>query len=117
MSNDAATVKRVLIVEDDAVFRVSLRATLTAQGYVVVAVESGEAAEAVLEHEVIDVVLSDLRLPGMTGAALAARHPDRPFVLMTGWPASDGFEHSLPSSVLASLVKPLDVPQLLVVLR
>src|SRR5262249_8845272 len=67
MSPDATTVKRVLIVEDDDVFRVSLRATLAAQGYAVLAVDTAEAAETVLEREAVDVVLSDLRLPGMTG--------------------------------------------------
>jgi hypothetical protein len=36
---------RVLIVEDDAVFRLPLRATLAAVGYTVIAVDSAEAAE------------------------------------------------------------------------
>jgi two-component system response regulator GlrR len=78
----APAATRVLIVEDDVVFRVPLRATLAAEGYAVVAVESAEAAEAVLAREDVDVVLSDLRLPGLDGATLAARHPRIPFVVM-----------------------------------
>ena len=109
---------RVLIVEDDAVFRVPLRAALAAEGYAVVAVDSAEAAEAVLGREAVDVVLSDLGLPDMDGAALATRHPGIPFVLITGSPPDHGPDAAaLPPSVKARLVKPFDVPRLVVVLR
>ena len=108
---------RVLIVEDDTVFRVPLRAALVAEGYAVVAAVSAEAAETALEHEPADVVLSDLNLPGMNGAALAARHPEIPFVLITGSPPDHTPDAALPPSVMARLVKPFDVPHLLVVLR
>jgi CheY-like chemotaxis protein len=108
---------RVLIVEDDAVFRAPLRAALAAEGYAVVAVDSAEAAEIVLDHQVIDVVLSDLGLPDMDGTALAARHPGIPFVLITGSPPDRTPRAPLPPSVRARLVKPFDVPHLLVVLR
>jgi two-component system, response regulator FlrC len=113
----APAARRVLIVEDDAVFRVPLRATLAAEGYAVVAVESAEAAETVLENEAVDVVISDLNLPDMNGAALAARHPGIPFVLMTGSPPDHSPEAALAASVTARLAKPFDVPQLLTVLR
>ena len=108
---------RVLIVEDDAVFRIPLRAALAAEGYAVVAVDSAEAAETALDHEAVDVVLSDLRLPDMDGAVLAARHPRIPFVLITGSPADHTPAAALPPSVRARLVKPFDVPHLLVALR
>ena len=113
----ASAATRVLIVEDDAVFRIPLRAALAAAGYVVVAVDSAEAAETVLLHEVVDVVLSDLGLPAMDGAALAARHPGVPFVLITGSPPDPASDAALPPSVRARLVKPLDVPRLVAVLR
>ena len=113
----ASAAARVLIVEDDAVFRGPLRAALAVEGYAVVAVDSAEAAESVLDHESVDIVLSDLGLPGMDGAALAARHPGIPFVLLTGSPSDHPPEAALPPSVTARLVKPFDVPHLLVVLR
>ena len=113
----ASGATRVLIVDDDTVFRIPLRAALVAEGYAVVAVDSAEAAETVLDHEVIDVVLSDLGLPDMDGTALAARHPGIPFVLITGSPADDAPGAALPPSVRARLIKPFDVPHLLVVLR
>jgi two-component system chemotaxis response regulator CheY len=114
---NASGATRVLIVEDDAVFRVPLRAALAAEGYAVVAVGSAEAAETVLDHEAIDVVLSDQGLPDMDGTALAARHPGTPFVLITGSPPDHTPGTALPPSVRGRLVKPFDVPHLLVVLR
>jgi CheY-like chemotaxis protein len=113
----APAVTRVLIVEDDTVFRVPLRAALGAQGYAVLVVDSAEAAEVVLDHEAIDVVLSDLGLPGVDGATLAARNARIPFVLMTGLPLDHALRAALPPSVVACLVKPFDVPYLLGVLR
>ncbi len=113
----ASGATRVLIVEDDAVFRVPLRATLAAEGYAVVAVDSAEAAETVLDHEAIDVVLSDFGLPDMDGTALASRHPGIPFVLMTGSPPDHTPGAALPPSVRARLVKPFDVAHLFVALR
>jgi DNA-binding NtrC family response regulator len=113
----APPVARVLIVEDDTVFRVPLQAALASQGYAVVVVDSAEAAETVLDHEAIDVVLSDLGLPGVDGATLAARHAGIPFVLMTGSPPDHAPRAALPPSVVACLVKPFDVPHLLGVLR
>jgi two-component system, NtrC family, response regulator GlrR len=118
VSPPAPTATRVLIVEDDEVFRVPLRAALAAEGYSVVAVDSAEAAETVLGREAVDVVLSDLGLPDMDGAALATRHPGIPFVLITGSPPDHCPDAAaLPPSVKARLVKPFDVPDLVVVLR
>jgi two-component system C4-dicarboxylate transport response regulator DctD len=107
---------RVLLVEDDPVFRIPLRAVLTAQGFEVRMAESAEAAEDLLASEPVDIVLSDLGLPGMDGVTLASRHPDTPFVLMTGSPPAETAA-TLPPAVRARLGKPLDVPHLLAVLH
>jgi CheY-like chemotaxis protein len=65
---------RILLIDDDELSRAVLEVHLTEAGFTVVAVESGEAALALLEGENpprIDAVLSDLRMPGLCGAALA----------------------------------------------
>jgi AmiR/NasT family two-component response regulator len=54
----------------------------------------------------------------MDGATLASRHPDTPFVLMTGSPPAElPASEVLPPTVRARLVKPLDVTHLLALLR
>jgi DNA-binding response OmpR family regulator len=106
---------RVLLVEDDPVFRNPLRVVLAAHGFDVRIAESAEAAEVLLAGEPVDIVLSDLGLPGMDGATLASRHPATPFVLMTGSPSTEPTA-ALPPAVRARFLKPLDVPRLLAVL-
>ena len=101
---------RVLLVEDSPVFRVPLRAALTAAGFEVLPAESAEAAEQMMEGEAVDVVLADVGLPGMDGLALARRHPRTAFLLMTGSAVAPG---PLPPAVRAWLRKPLEMPQLL----
>lgn len=110
---------RVLVVEDDSIFRLPLCAVLTAAGFDVRSAASAEAAEDLLADEPVDVVLSDVGLPGMDGVTLASRHSGTPFVLMTGSLPLDPVTAAapLPPAVRARLVKPLDVPHLLTVLH
>jgi DNA-binding NtrC family response regulator len=105
---------RILVVEDDPVFRIPLCAVLAAAGFEVRSASTAETAEDLLAREPVEVVLSDVGLPCMDGATLASRHPDTPFVLMTGsLPAST----ALPPTVRACLVKPLDVEHLVALLH
>jgi two-component system, OmpR family, response regulator len=109
---------RVLVVEDDPIFRIPLCAVLLTAGFDVCSAESAEAAEDLLAREQVDVVLSDVGLPRMDGATLASRHSGTPFVLMTGSPTeSPASVATLPPTVRARLVKPLDVSRLLSVLH
>jgi CheY-like chemotaxis protein/HPt (histidine-containing phosphotransfer) domain-containing protein len=63
---------RVLIVDDDAVMTELLLAVFGLEGHEPVTAESGEAALTLLQTTPFDVVLTDLQLPGLHGAALAA---------------------------------------------
>jgi CheY-like chemotaxis protein len=105
---------RILVVEDDRTFRIPLRAALAAGGFTVLVADSAEAAEQVMALEAVDVVLSDVGLPGMDGHTLAERHPDVPFVLMTGSPPADVRP---PGEVRVCLGKPFEIPHLLSILR
>jgi DNA-binding response OmpR family regulator len=100
---------RVLIVEDNPLFRIPLRATLARQGFDVQAVDSAESAEAVLAREPVDVVLTDIGLPGVDGVTLATRYPDVPFVFMTGSPP--------PEPGPPRLLKPFEPAEAVAVLR
>jgi PAS domain S-box-containing protein len=80
----------VLVVEDDALVRAALAATLRDLGYGTVEAQDADAALAVLESgAAVDVVLTDLTMPGsMDGLGFAriarARRPGLPVVLITG---------------------------------
>ena len=60
---------RILLVDDEVVFTRNMSKLLTARGYLVHAVNSGDAAIQALDREDFDVVVLDLKMPGMDGIA------------------------------------------------
>ncbi len=79
---------RVLVVDDEAVIRTTLLRMLQKHGYRCSAADNVDAALAVLAHEPVDLVLSDIQMPGKSGVdlvrALADRIPDTAVVMVTG---------------------------------
>lgn len=63
----AVTGLRVLVVDDEPAIRRTLRANLSARGYEVRAVDTGEEALEEFARQRIDLVILDLMLPGMSG--------------------------------------------------
>jgi len=64
---------KVLLVDDDPLVRRALPATLTSGGYAVVEAWTGEEALEKIHAEGADVVLPDLRMPGMGGLEACRR--------------------------------------------
>jgi CheY-like chemotaxis protein len=79
---------RALLIDDDGLVRAMLTDMLQTFGYVVDADDSGEAALARFAAGLYDVVITDQRMPGMTGLEVAAAirriDPSLPVVLLTG---------------------------------
>lgn len=85
---------RVALADDQALVRAGLRALLERHGIeIVFEVDSGTALLAQLQTQPVDVVLSDIRMPGMDGiealAALRARGDATPVLLLTTFDDSD----------------------------
>jgi DNA-binding response OmpR family regulator len=80
--------KRILVVDDDALMRRSLAATLGQSGYSVETAATGEVAVQSVRHHAPDLVLLDVGLPGMDGMetlrALRRDDPNLPVILVTG---------------------------------
>jgi len=80
---------RILIVDDEATIRDSLLESLTAEGYQVDAAESGEEALARCHGTAYDLLVTDLRLPGVTGLeilqALRNQGTQTPVIMMTAY--------------------------------
>ena len=75
----------VVLADDDATFRQVLRGLLTGMADRVVEAEDGSQALAILAENPVDLVLADMRMPGLDGAALLARLPASvPAIIITG---------------------------------
>ncbi len=102
----------VLVVEDDVPLRAALIAVLSAQGYE--AKEAGDVPGALARFEdgPIDVVLSDIGMPG-NGYNLLAKvreiRPGTPVILMTGIEEDDLGRRAREAGAYAYLVKPIQV--------
>jgi two-component system, OmpR family, response regulator len=103
---------RVLLVEDDDDNRELMAEVLAASGFEVVSASSGqEGLKSLAEHSV-DVVVTDVGMPGMGGLELAKASkqiaPSVPVVIVTGWAERDDIAEARGKHVDAVLIKPVD---------
>src|ERR1700722_18526641 len=87
-----ASARHILIAEDEAMFRDAVVLSLQAAGFTVFHAADGQEALAILKaHREIGLLVSDIRMPGMDGYALAEAglelRPDLKVILMRGSPA------------------------------
>lgn len=108
---------RILLAEDDAMFRSLLAAILLGEGHELVEREDGKAALAALQRQSFDLVLSDLRMPGLNGLELfrAAKVQGiaPPFVLLTAFGTVEEAVDAMKEGVTDFLTKPLKDPETL----
>ena len=80
---------RAVMVDDDAELMKLLGLVLTRKGIETMGVRSGGEALSALAAEHFDVVLTDVRMPGMDGIAISERavsvHPDLPVIMLTAF--------------------------------
>ncbi len=113
MTNQAT----ILIIEDDPTFRSLLVAILEDEGYGTVEEKDGKQALLALRRRSFDLVLSDLRLPGMEGLDLfrlaKAEGIAPPFILLTAFGTVEEAVTALKEGVTDFLTKPLKDPDTL----
>lgn len=106
---------QILIVEDDAAILELLTEELEEAGHIVTGVDSAEQAMTLSETTGFDVIISDIRLPGMDGMALLAslaQQPDRPAVIIiTAFGSIEQAVDALQRGADDFLTKPLDLDQ------
>jgi len=86
---DASTVQHLLLVDDEAAFREVIAERLSEHGFRVEQAGTGEEAVARLNEFAFDILLTDLRLPGVDGRQVLdeafARYPDIIAIVITGF--------------------------------
>jgi two-component system alkaline phosphatase synthesis response regulator PhoP len=100
----------ILVVDDEGAIRYSISKTLQRVGYQVHTAASGEEALEMMGNQDYDVVLTDIRMPGLTGVELLAeiklQAPDAVVILLTGYASLETAIESLRLGAHDYLVKP-----------
>lgn len=102
----------ILIIDDEAVIRETFRNYLEDYGYRIFTGENGETGIQLLEREIPDIVLTDLRMPGIDGFAVlrhcAERFPDLPVIVVSGTGRIQDVVEALHEGAWDYLLKPVD---------
>ena len=111
---------RVLIVDDEKIIRDSFSRVLLKEGYAVEAVESGRLALERAAEEPPDIVLLDLKMPGLDGMEtfreLKEKDPDVVGIMITGYPTIESAVKAVKLGAYDYLTKPCSPEELRIVL-
>ena len=107
---------RILVVEDDPRLREAIVDTLMLKGHDVSEAPNGIEALAVLTNQEVDLVLSDINMPGMDGLELLDKvkqaHPWLPIVLMTAYGDVGQAVKAMQRGANDYLMKPFELAEL-----
>ena len=102
----------VLVVDDEKNYLVVLEDLLEDEGYKVLTASSGAEALELIAQAPVDTVLSDIKMPGISGIELldriSALDPDLPVILMTAFAEVDQAVEAMKKGALDHIQKPFD---------
>ncbi|MCB1965075.1 MAG: response regulator [Candidatus Accumulibacter sp.] len=106
-------IRHLLLVDDEASILRSLQRMLRREGYVIHAAASGEEGLAVLEKEPIGVIVTDQRMPGMTGSQFLSKvkekYPDTIRIVLSGYTELNSITDAINrGAIYKFLTKPWD---------
>ena len=111
----------ILVVDDEELYRRSLERILTRVGHVVSSARNAAEAMAVVTSNPLDLVLCDVKMPGISGLELVRQigdiHPDLPCIVVTGYGGAESSLDALRAGAFWYLEKPFDQAHLDVVRR
>ena len=102
----------ILAVDDEENIRNLITYTLEAHDLEVLTAENGKVAITILEHNPVDVIITDLLMPSMTGLALIREMKKRknsiPIIIITAYGNTDMVKEIIAEGVFRLIEKPLD---------
>lgn len=106
----------ILVVEDDAKLRSLFCTVLTNSGYLAIPAGSGEQALSLLDSEYVDLIISDIMMPGMDGYALIRHLRDSgysmPILIITAKERFEDKQKGFQAGTDDYMVKPIDVNEM-----
>jgi len=106
----------VLIADDDAGMRLTLRRIIEREGYTAFVAQDGSEALDIAAREAIDIAFIDYKMVGMNGsdtcAALHRLQPEAELYVMTAYVSPEAAEAAVAGGTAGILYKPLDIDRL-----
>jgi two-component system nitrogen regulation response regulator NtrX len=113
--------RTILIVDDEKGVRDSLQKLLEFETYRVIQAEDGPSALDLVRDELVDLVLLDVKMPGMDGLEVLSRlhedHPQLPVVIISGHGTIQTAVEATRLGAFDFIEKPIDADRILVVIR
>ena len=113
--------RKVLVIDDDASLRRVMEMQLEEIGCDVLAAASGKEALGVLEEVIPDLVITDLRIPGMSGMdilkSLRTDHPELTVIMVTAYGTVRTAVEAMKAGAYDYLTKPIDYDELTLVVN
>ncbi|MEF3698764.1 sigma-54-dependent transcriptional regulator [Desulfolutivibrio sp.] len=108
---------QILIVDDDHQLRQSFERLLSAEGYTVRTASTGEAGVEMVRERLPDLVVMDVRMPGLSGleafAAMREIEPRLPVIIMTAHGTTETAIEATRMGAFDYVLKPFDIPDIL----
>jgi len=113
-------VSRILIIDDDDQLRKSFHKLLLQEGYSIDSAASGEAGIAMIRQRPPDLVILDMRLPGMNGfetfKVIHEIESKLPVIIMTAYGTTETAIEATKMGAFDYILKPFDIPDMLTVI-
>ncbi len=113
--------KRILIADDELNIREGLAAAVESEGYDSITAENGSVAWNIIQKQGADLVITDLRMPVMTGSELLEKiyssYPTLPVVVLTGHGSIEDAVKAMQNGAVDFLTKPVNLDHLFVLIK
>ena len=107
---------KILVVDDESSHRQMIKAVLSAEGYEIREAADGNQAVKAVEEKFHDLILMDIRMPGLSGIEALQKikdiSPGIPVIIMTAYASVNTAIDALKSGAYDYLTKPLDIEEL-----
>lgn len=113
--------KKILVVDDEELIIRSLRKLLEKNGFVVFVAKNGQDALAMVEEENFDLIVADIRMPGINGVETVQsiyetlqkkKLKNIPIIFITGYADEEIRQKAKTLKPVAYIYKPFDIPEL-----
>jgi len=112
---------RILVVDDELSMREFLKILLEKSGYGVTVAPDGATALEIIQNETVDLVITDIRMPGMSGLELLTElkqySADLPVIMITAFASPDDAVMAMKNGAFDYITKPFNVDEIKAVIK